>query len=127
MPPAKRATPPATRAFSACQDLSHHHPNIIMPAYFIANVDVTDPVGFETYRALVAPTIVAAGGRYRVRGGNVTVLEGQWQPKRLVILEFDSMAAALEWYESDEYAPVKAIRERTARSDVLIVEGLPTN
>ena len=98
-----------------------------MPAYFIANVDVTDPVGFETYRALVAPTIVAAGGRYRVRGGNVTVLEGQWQPKRLVILEFDSMAAALEWYESDEYAPVKAIRERTARSDVLIVEGLPTN
>jgi len=97
-----------------------------MPAYFIANIDVTDPVGFETYRSLVAPTIASAGGRYRVRGGSVQVLEGQWQPKRLVMLEFDSVAAALEWYESEEYAPVKAIRERTARSDVVIVEGLPS-
>lgn len=97
-----------------------------MSAYFIVNIDVTDPVGFDTYRALAAPTIAAAGGRYRVRGGNVTVLEGQWQPKRLVVLEFDSVTAALEWYESDEYAPVKAIRERTAKSDIVLVEGLPT-
>jgi uncharacterized protein (DUF1330 family) len=96
-----------------------------MPAYFIANIDVSDPAGFETYRSLVAPTIAAAGGRYRVRGGNVQVLEGQWQPKRLVMLEFETMAAALEWYESDQYAPVKAIRQRTAMSDVVIVEGLP--
>lgn len=96
-----------------------------MPAYLIANIDVSDPAGFETYRALVAPTIVAAGGRYRVRGGNITVLEGQWQPKRLVVLEFDSVAAALEWYESDEYAPAKAIRKRTTTSDVVVVEGLP--
>lgn len=96
-----------------------------MPAYLIANIDVSDPAGFETYRTLVAPTIAAAGGRYRVRGGNVTVLEGQWQPKRLVVLEFDSMASALEWYESDEYATAKAIRQRTTRSDVVVVEGLP--
>jgi uncharacterized protein (DUF1330 family) len=96
-----------------------------MPAYLIANIDVTDPAGFETYRALVAPTIAAAGGRYLVRGGNVQVLEGQWQPKRLVVLEFESVAAALEWYESDAYAPAKAIRERTTRSDAVIVEGLP--
>ncbi len=96
-----------------------------MPAYFIANIDITDPVGFETYRSLVAPTINAAGGRYRVRGGTVQVLEGQWQPKRLVMLEFETMAAALQWYESDAYAPVKAIRQRTAISDVVIVEGLP--
>jgi uncharacterized protein (DUF1330 family) len=97
-----------------------------MPAFFIANIDVSDPAGFETYRALVAPTILGAGGRYLVRGGDFRVLEGQWQPKRLVMLEFESMAAAIAWYESDEYAPVRAIRERTARSDVLLVEGLPT-
>lgn len=96
-----------------------------VPAYLIANVDVTDPEGFETYRALVAPTIHAAGGRYLVRGGNVEVREGQWHPKRLVILEFASMADAIRWYESDEYAPARAIRERTARSDVVLVEGLP--
>jgi uncharacterized protein (DUF1330 family) len=114
-----------TRGRSPLAD-SHHIviENILMPAYFIVNIDVTDPVGFETYRSLAAPTIAAAGGRYRIRGGNVQVLEGQWQPKRLVMLEFDSVAAALEWYESDEYAPVKAIRERTARSEVVIVEGL---
>jgi uncharacterized protein (DUF1330 family) len=99
--------------------------NTLMPAYLIANIDVTDPVGFETYRSLVAPTITAAGGRYRVRGGNVQVLEGQWRPKRLVMLEFETLAAALAWYESDEYAPAKTIRQRTAVSDVVIVEGLP--
>lgn len=95
-----------------------------MPAYIIADVDVSDPKGFETYRQLVAPTIKAAGGAYIVRGGASEVLEGSYQPKRLVVLEFESMAAARAWYHSDEYAPVKAIRQRTAATNVILVEGL---
>jgi uncharacterized protein (DUF1330 family) len=95
-----------------------------MPAYIIADVDVSDPEGFETYRQLVAPTIAAAGGAYIVRGGASEVLEGSYQPKRLVVLEFESMAAARAWYHSDEYAPVKAIRQRTAATNVILVEGL---
>lgn len=95
-----------------------------MPAFIIAKVNVTDPEGFATYRELVAPTIAAAGGRYRVRGGEVRVLEGKWSPARLVMLEFDSMAEARAWYESDAYAPARALRQRTATSDVILVEGL---
>lgn len=95
-----------------------------MPAYIIADVDVSDPQGFETYRQLVAPTITAAGGAYRVRGGAFQVLEGDYQPKRLIVLEFESMAAARAWYESDAYAPVRAIRQKTAATNVILVEGM---
>lgn len=95
-----------------------------MPAYLIADVDVSDPKGFETYRQLVAPTITAAGGTYRVRGGAFQVLEGDYEPKRLIVLEFESMAAARAWYESDAYAPIKAIRQKTAATNVILVEGL---
>lgn len=95
-----------------------------MPAFIIAEIDVTDPAGFEAYRKLVAPTIADAGGEYRVRGGALDVLEGEWKPRRLVILEFASMAAARAWYESDVYAPVKAIRQKSARTNVVLVEGL---
>jgi uncharacterized protein (DUF1330 family) len=88
-----------------------------MSAFIFANVDVT-------YRELVAPTISAAGGRYRVRGGETRQLEGGYAPRRTVLLEFDSMAAALAWYESDAYAPAKALRQRTAVSDVILMEGV---
>ena len=63
-----------------------------MSAFIFANVDVTDPAGFATYRELVAPTVSAAGGRYRVRGGETRQLEGSYAPRRTVLLEFDSMA-----------------------------------
>lgn len=95
-----------------------------MPAFIIADIDVTDPEGFEAYRRLVAPTIAEAGGVYRVRGGAIEVLEGEYRPKRLVILEFPSMAAARAWYESETYAPVKSIRLKTALTNALLVEGL---
>lgn len=95
-----------------------------MSAYIIANIDVTDPEGFALYREMVAPTILAAGGRYRVRGGEARTLEGSYQPKRMVMLEFDSRAAALAWYESDAYAPARALRARVARTDVLLVDGV---
>lgn len=95
-----------------------------MPAYVIANVDVTDPAGFEQYRALVPATIEQYGGRYLVRGGTHEVVEGDWRPRRLVVLEFPSMTAARRWYDSEEYRHPKALRLRSARTDALLVEGV---
>jgi len=96
-----------------------------MAAYAIAEVDVTDPAQFEEYRKLVPATIAQYGGKYLVRGGTVDSKEGGWTPKRLVVLEFPSMAQARQWYDSPEYAPVLAMRLKSARSRVVLVEGLP--
>lgn len=96
-----------------------------MPAYVIAEVDVTDPATYEEYRKLVPPTIARHGGKFLVRGGAVETKEGGWQPKRLVVLEFASMDQARKWYHSPEYAPALALRLKAARSKVLLVEGAP--
>jgi uncharacterized protein (DUF1330 family) len=95
-----------------------------MPAYVIADVEVTDPVGFEEYRSAVSPLIAAYGGSYVARGGAVDALEGDWAPKRLTILKFDSVAQAKAWYESPEYRPLRDLRKKTTKSKLLLVEGL---
>jgi uncharacterized protein (DUF1330 family) len=95
-----------------------------MPAYVIAEVEVTDPAGFEEYRKGVPATIAAYGGRYVARGGTLESLEGGWTPKRLVILEFPSMAQAKAWYGSDDYRDLMALRQRTSKSRVVLGEGL---
>jgi uncharacterized protein (DUF1330 family) len=94
-----------------------------MAGYVIAEVEVTDPTGFEEYRRVVGTTIEKYGGRYAVRGGAVQVVEGDWQPKRLVVLEFPTVEQARRWYDSEEYRAPKALRMKTARSRVVIVEG----
>ena len=71
-----------------------------MPAYVIAETEVTDPERYEQYKAAVPAAIAAGGGRFLVRGGESVVLEGDWQPSRLVVLEFADLAAAKRWYES---------------------------
>jgi uncharacterized protein (DUF1330 family) len=95
-----------------------------MPAYLIAEIDVTDPAGFEEYRQLVPTTIQQYGGRFLVRGGAVEALEGDWQPKRVVITEFPSLEQARRWYNSEEYREAKALRFKTATSKVMLVEGV---
>ena len=95
-----------------------------MPAYLIADVEVLDSAGYEEYRQRVPATIEAFGGRYLVRGGALTVLEGGWSPKRCVILEFPSAAKLRAWYDSPAYVPLRAIRERTTKSKLVMVEGL---
>jgi len=95
-----------------------------MPAYVIADVEVIDSAGYETYRQQVPATITAYGGRYLARGGATEVLEGSWTPKRCVILEFPSMAQLKRWWDSPEYQPLRAIRERTTRSNLVATEGL---
>jgi uncharacterized protein (DUF1330 family) len=97
-----------------------------MRAYIIADIDVTDPAGYEAYRKRVPSTIVTHGGRFLARGGTLDVLEGSWTPKRLVIVEFPSMAALRSWYDSPEYRPLIELRSRFARSSLIAVEGTPS-
>lgn len=95
-----------------------------MSAYLIAEVEVTDPVVFEQYRAAVPATITAYGGKYLVRGGAFEALEGTWLPKRVIVLQFDSMARLKEWYHSKEYVPLIALRQKSAKTSVIAVEGV---
>ncbi len=95
-----------------------------MPAYVIANVEITDPVAFAEYLKGGPGTLTAYGGTYVARRGAVEVLEGDWVPTRLTILKFDSVARAKAWYESPEYRPLREIRHKSAKSKILIVEGL---
>ena len=95
-----------------------------MPAYVLANVTVKEPVRYEEYRRLVTPTLEAYGGRFIVRGGAVDVLEGDWRPGRLVIIEFPSADQARAWYNSPEYSEARLIRQATSEGTLLIVEGV---
>ena len=95
-----------------------------MPAYVFANIEVTDPELYEEYRKRVPATIAQYGGRYIARGGAAEGLEGGYAPKRVVILEFPSMERAKAWWDSPEYRPLRALRQRASRGDLLLVEGL---
>jgi uncharacterized protein (DUF1330 family) len=95
-----------------------------MPAYVIAETDVTDPERYEQYKAASPTTIAAGGGRFLVRGGELAVLEGDWQPTRLVVLEFEDLAAAKRWYESEVYQEAKKLREGAARLRAVAVQGV---
>jgi uncharacterized protein (DUF1330 family) len=95
-----------------------------MPAYVIAHIDVTDPVRYEDYKKMSPVSIQKFGGRFIARGGQTEVLEGTWQPKRLVLLEFPSVEVARRWWASDDYAPAKALRQATSNGDMVIVEGI---
>lgn len=94
-----------------------------MPAYLIANIRVTDPAKFAEYREKVAPMIARFGGRYCIRGGAVTPVEGTPNLDRVVVLEFDDMAALKRFYHSEDYAPLIALRQSASTGDVALVEG----
>jgi uncharacterized protein (DUF1330 family) len=94
-----------------------------MAAYVIGEIDVTDPATYDDYRKQVGATVEKFGGRFVVRGGSVQTLEGAWAPKRIVVLEFPSMAQAQKWYRSPEYAPLIKLRQKAARGRLILVEG----
>ena len=94
-----------------------------MPAYVIVNVNTRDPKAYERYKELAEKTVAQYGGRYLVRGGEMNVLEGTWNPTRIVVLQFDSYEKAHEWWHSAEYAPAKDLRQSLSRTDLLIVDG----
>jgi len=94
-----------------------------MPGYVIGDVDITDPAAYEEYRRLTPATIAKYGGKYILRGASYEKVEGDWSPKRLVLLEFESFERAKEWYNSPEYSEVKPLRHKAATSNMLIVDG----
>ena len=96
-----------------------------MSAYLIVGLAVHDEGTMRKYRELVGPSIAAYGGRYLVRGGAMEVLEGNWSPRRTVVLEFPDMASLKRWYDSPGYEPIRALRFRAASADVIAVEGMP--
>ena len=95
-----------------------------MPAYLISTIQVNDPTGYEEYRKLVPPVLAKYGGRFIVRGGEIECKEGDWRPKRIVVVEFESMDKARAFYNSPEYAPAMRIRQRTSTASVLFVAGV---
>jgi uncharacterized protein (DUF1330 family) len=95
-----------------------------MPAYVIVEIDILDPVGYEEYKKLAGATVEKYGGKYVVRGGRTEVLEGDWKPKRIVVLQFDSLQHAKDWLNSEEYREPRKMRHRTARTNMILVEGL---
>ena len=95
-----------------------------MPAYIIVEIEITDPVGYEEYKKLAGPTVEQYGGKYIVRGGAVETLEGNWNPKRMVVLKFESMQRAKEWLDCEEYREPRKMRHRTAKTKMIIVEGV---
>ena len=95
-----------------------------MPAYVAVQVTIHDPATYERYKELAPPSIIAYGGRYIARGGKVETLEGGWRPSRFVLLEFPSMERARAWWSSPEYAEAKRLRQASASTEMILVEGL---
>jgi uncharacterized protein (DUF1330 family) len=96
-----------------------------MSAYVLVEVHVTNPEPYAAYRDLAGASVARHGGRFLVRGGAVTPLEGDWQPQRLVVIEFPSVDAAKTWYFSDDYQDALKIRLANSVGKALIVEGYP--
>jgi uncharacterized protein (DUF1330 family) len=95
-----------------------------MAAYVIVEVSITDPGEYEEYKKLTPAAIAAYNGKFVVRGGKTTSLEGNWQPERIVLLEFPSVKRAQEWWNSPEYSKAKEIRQRAATTKMIVVEGV---
>jgi uncharacterized protein (DUF1330 family) len=95
-----------------------------MTAYVIVDIEVIDAAGYEEYKKLAPPTLAVYGGKYIARGGGTEVLEGDWAPNRLVILQFESVERAKAWLNSPEYSGARSLRHKYARSKMVVVEGL---
>ena len=95
-----------------------------MPAYILVDINITDPEGYEDYKKLTPASLLPYEGEFAVRGGTNEVLEGTWQPGRIVILKFPTVEYAKRWWSSEEYAPAKLIRQRTAETNMIVVEGV---
>jgi uncharacterized protein (DUF1330 family) len=93
-------------------------------AYIIANVDVTDPQQYEEYKKLSTLAMQAHGAEVCIRGGAVEVLEGDWSPKRVVMLKFPSVEKARAFNDSPEYAKARAARQGAAVMRMVLIEGV---
>jgi uncharacterized protein (DUF1330 family) len=94
-----------------------------MPVYLIIDITVIDQDVYEEYVERVPAVVEQYGGRYLVRGGEVAVLTGDWQPERIVVVEFDSSEQVQEFYASPEYQALAPLREQSTNSRAILVEG----
>jgi len=94
-----------------------------MPAYIVAEIDVTNPAGYESYRPLAGASVAQYGGKFLVRGGKAELIEGSQEPARIVVIEFADINAAKRWYYSPEYQEALKIRFANSKGRVLLVEG----
>ena len=95
-----------------------------MSAFFLFdNLEVRDPEKLAQYVHEVAPVVGRFGGRYRAVGGKVTVVEGSWSPHHPVLIEFDDAVAARAWYDSEDYRPLKALRQKAVVCNGVLIEG----
>lgn len=94
-----------------------------MAAYLIVDVSIHNPVGYEDYKKLTPGSLKNYQGKFIVRGGQTECLEGHWNPERIVVLEFPSVALAKAWWASEEYAPAKTLRQQNAHTKMILVEG----
>lgn len=94
-----------------------------MPAYIIVDITINDPVRYEDYKKMTPGSLKPFDGKFIVRGGKTEALEGNWNPKRIVVLEFPTPEKAKAWWSSVEYAPAKKLRQSIAYTNMLLVEG----
>jgi uncharacterized protein (DUF1330 family) len=94
-----------------------------MAAYLIVDVEVRDQEAYEEYRKRVPASLLPYEGSFIVRGGASETLEGDWQPGRIIVIEFPTAERAKDWWNSDEYRIAKAMRQRSASTQMILVEG----
>ena len=95
-----------------------------MVAYIVVDCEVLDPAKYEEYKKLAPEAIAKHGGKYLARGGQTAMLEGDWRPNRIVILEFPSLEAARKFYTSVEYTAARRARAGAAKMEIIAVEGV---
>ena len=94
-----------------------------MKAYIIVDVTITNSSLYEDYKKLTPASLEPFEGKFIVRGGSVETMEGDWQPGRMVVVEFPSLQKAKDWWSSAGYAPAKAIRQSASKTKMILVEG----
>ncbi len=90
----------------------------------IVDLDVHDQEGFQSYREGMPALIAKYGGEYPVRGGDFEVIEGDWQPHRLVFFRFPDRTAIRNFFDDPEYANLKALRQKTSKTNAVAVDGV---
>ncbi len=94
-----------------------------MPAYIIVELLITDKEGYGEYKRLAPTSISSYDGKYIIRGGRTESLEGNWNPERIAVLEFPTFERAKEWYASEMYKKARSIRQQTAITKMILIEG----
>jgi uncharacterized protein (DUF1330 family) len=95
-----------------------------MPAYIIAEISIHNPLEYEDYKKLTPQSLKPFDGKFIVRGGKAEILEGEWKPERIVTIEFPTLEKAKAWWNSEGYAPAKALRQRTSYTKMILVPGV---